>query len=112
MKTLLRLAGFLLVGLLMLTAAPETSWAGKKKSHKKEVGVDTSDRISAVGLASITVAVFSPSSSKQYRITPETKITVNGKAGTAKDLTTGMNVSVTPATDPGAAAAIDARTHK
>ncbi len=89
------------------------AWEKKSKSKKSTpAAVDTSDKISAVHLASITVSIHSPSASKEYKVTPATKITVNGEPKTLHDLATGMNVSVTLATDPTVAATIDAKSAK
>jgi hypothetical protein len=113
MKKLSLLTAFFLAPLLFVTAVPDISWAGTKRSRKKEIPkVDTNDRISAIGLTSITVAVFSPSGSKQYKIMPATKITVNRKPATISNLATGMDVTVTTAADPTVAATIDAKSPK
>jgi hypothetical protein len=107
------LTALFLAALLIVTAVPDSSWAGSKKIRKKEpTKVDTNDRISAIGLTSITVAVFSPSGSKQYKIVPATKITANGKPATISNLATGMDVTVTTAADPTVAATIDAKSPK
>ncbi|MDQ2824604.1 MAG: hypothetical protein M3R29_04070 [Verrucomicrobiota bacterium] len=98
---------------LLLPVTPAMAWEKKSKSKKSTpAAVDTSDKISAVHLASITVSIHSPSASKEYKVTPATKITVNGEPKTLHDLATGMNVSVTLATDPTVAATIDAKSAK
>lgn len=113
MKKRSLLTAFLLAALLIVTTVPDISLAGSKKPRKKEPAkVNTNDRISAIGLTAITVGVFSPSASKQYKITPATKITVNGKPAAISNLATGMDVTVTTAADPTVAATIDARSPK
>jgi hypothetical protein len=86
----------------------------KSKSKKSTPApvVDTSDKISAVHLASITVSVHSPPASKEYKVTPATKITVNGQPGQLSGLATGMDVVVALARDGVTAATIDAKTAK
>ena len=85
----------------------------KSKSKKPEApAVSTSDKISAVHLMSITVSVHSPASSKEYKVTSATTITVNGQPKTLKDLSTGMDVSVTTGSDPTTAVTIDAKSAK
>jgi hypothetical protein len=110
MKRLIPFAIFLSV-LLLLPVAPAT--AASKKTKKPEApAVSTSDKISAVHLASITVSVHSPASSKEYKVTPATTITVNGQPGKLSSLATGMEVSVTTAADPSTAVTIDAKSAK
>jgi hypothetical protein len=46
---------------------------------------------------------------KEYKVTPATKITVNGQPGTLSSLATGMDVTISTASDPTVAATIDAR---
>lgn len=109
MKKLLLLAIFL-SATLFLPAAPAIAKSKSKKTAPAVVS--TSDKISAVHLTSVTVSVHSPPSSKEYKVTPATTITVNGQPKTLKDLATGMDVSVTAATDPTTAATIDAKSAK
>lgn len=96
--------------LLSLTLSVEA--AGKSKKKSPGPVVDTSDKISAVHLASITVSVHSPPASKEYKVTPATKITVNGQPAQLSGLGTGMDVVVAPAADGVTAASIDAKTAK
>jgi len=86
--------------------------AGFKSKKSTPVPVDTSDRISAVHLTSITVSVHSPPTSKEFKVTLVTKITVNGQPSQLSGLATGMDVAVTPAPDGVTAATIDAKTPK
>jgi hypothetical protein len=95
---------------LLLSLTPSAE-AKSKKSTPAPVA-DTSDKISAVHLASITVSVHSPPSSKEYKVTPATKITVNGQPAQLSGLGTGMDVVVAPAPDGVTAATIDAKTAK
>ena len=86
----------------------------KSKSKKSTPApvVDTSDKISAVHLTSMTVSVHSPPASKEYKVTSATKITVNGQPAQLSGLATGMDVVVAPAADGVTAAKIDAKTAK
>ena len=110
MKKLLLLTIFL-SAMLFLPAAPAIA-KSKSKKTAPAVTVSTSDKISAVHLTSITVSVHSPPASKEYKVTPATKITVNGQPGTLSSLATGMEVSVTTAPDGATAATIDAKSPK
>ena len=94
-----------------VTLSIEAAGKSKKKTTPAAV-VDTSDKISAVHLASITVSVHSPPSSKEYKVTPATKITVNGQPAQLSGLGTGMDVVVAPAADGVTATTIDAKTAK
>src|SRR3954470_7799536 len=85
-----------------LSLSTTTTHAGKPPSKGKKKGtatvpVDTNDRISVVHLSSITVHHASTQQSKEYQITPQTKITINGMEGKISGLTTGMDVTVTTA---------------
>ena len=107
MTKLLFVTGLLLVAAFI--PIPPTAFARGprgKKGHSPEV--DTSDRITALHLTSITITVYSTHASKEYKVTPVTKITLNGKPATLSSLSTGMGVSISPASDPSVAAAIDA----
>jgi hypothetical protein len=96
---------------LLFSMTLSTEAAGKKSKKSTPAPVtDTSDKISAVHLASITVSVHSPPSSKEYKVTPATKITVNGQPGQLSGLATGMAVVVAPAADGVTATTIDAKT--
>jgi hypothetical protein len=110
MKKLLLLT-IVLSAALLLPAAPAIAKSKSKKTAPAAT-VSTTDKISAVHLTSITVSVHSPPTSKQYKVTPATKITVNGQPGTLSSLATGMEVSVTTATDPTTAETIDAKSAK
>jgi hypothetical protein len=102
---------FSLIALILVVAFIGASPIALAKSKKSTpVPIDTSDKISAVHLASITVSVHSPPASKEYKVLPATKITVNGQPGTLSSLATGMDVVVTTAPDGVTAATIDAKT--
>jgi hypothetical protein len=88
------------------------AWGSKSKKSAPAPTVDTSDKISAVHLASIIVSIHSPPASKEYKVTPTTKITVNGQPGTLSSLATGMDVTVTTTPDGLTATTIDAKTPK
>jgi hypothetical protein len=89
-----------------------TQAKSKSKKSTPAPAVDTSDKISAVHLASIIVSVHSPPASKEYKVTPATKITVNGQPAQLSGLATGMSVIVAPAPDGLTAVTIDAKTAK
>ena len=91
-----------------MTLSTEAASKKSKKSAPAPV-TDISDKISAVHLASITVSVHSPPASKEYKVTPATKITVNGQPGQLSSLTTGMNVVVALGADGVTAVTIDAK---
>ena len=97
--------------LAVFFSVPGVTLAKSKKSTPAPAA-DTSDKISAVHLASITVSVHSPPASKEYKVTPATKITANGQPGAISSLATGMDVTVTTAPDGVTAATIDAKTAK
>ena len=71
---------------------------------------DASDKITAVHLTSITIHLYATHAGKEYRVTPATKITVNGQPAQLNGLATGMDVVVVPAPDGVTAANIDAKT--
>lgn len=84
------------------------------KSKKKTAApvADTSDKITAVHLTSITINIYATHAGKEYKVTPATKITVNGQPAQLSGLATGMDVVVAPAADGITAATIDAKTAK
>ena len=98
---------FLITGTL-----PSTLAAGKSKKKSPAPVTDTNDKITAVHLTSISISVYATHSAKEYRVTPATKITVNGQPAQLNGLSTGMNVVVAPAPDGVTAAAIDAKSAK
>ncbi len=112
MKRFFILLSALLLALAVIpanTASAKPPYKGKKKGPTT-VPVDTNDRISVVHLSSITVHQASNQQSKEYQITPQTKITVNGVEGKLSNLTTGMDVTVTTAPNSSAAETIEAKT--
>lgn len=73
----------------------------------------TNDRITALHLTSVTVTIATTHQSKEFKVNPATKITLNGQAAALNGLAVGMDVTVTPApNDPTTAAAIDAKTRR
>jgi hypothetical protein len=108
MKFLPAIAALLAVALLFPS---KTFGSGKKKSSPPPAQ-DTSDHISAIHLTSITVTVFANHQSKEFRVSPATKITVNGQPSQLSGLATGMSVVVAPAPDGVTAATIDAKSPK
>jgi pectin methylesterase-like acyl-CoA thioesterase len=104
-----------IVALFLFAVVPPSTFAAgsKSKGSKKTSPVtDTSDRISAIHLMSITINIYATQSAKEYRVTPATKITVNGQPSQLSGLATGMDVVVTPAADGVTAASIDAKSPK
>ena len=103
------------VGAAILIAAavsfPTVTQAKSKKSTPAPAA-DTSDKITAIHLTSITINVYATHAAKEYKVTPATKITVNGQPTQLSGLSTGMNVVVAPAADGVTAATIDAKTAK
>jgi hypothetical protein len=103
------------IGAVLLIAATVsfpmvTQAKSKSKKSTPAPAVDTSDKISAVHLASITVSLHSPPASKEYKVTPATKITVNRQPAELSRLATGMSVVVASAPDGVTAVTIDAKT--
>ena len=94
----------------MEPAAQAKDWKSKKSTPAPSA--DTHDRITAVHLTSITINLFATHSAKEYKVTPATKITVNGQPSQLSGLATGMDVVVTPAPDGVTAATIDAKTRR
>jgi hypothetical protein len=90
----------------------KTFGGGKSKKNAPPPAADTTDHITAVHLTSISISVYATHSGKEYKVTPATKITVNGQPTQLNGLTTGMSVVVAPAPDGVTAAAIDAKTPK
>ena len=97
--------------LFSVTLSVEAGGKSKKKSTPAPA-TDTSDRITAVHLTSISISVYATHSAKEYKVTPATKITVNGQPAQLSGLGTGMDVVVAVAPDGVTAAAIDAKTAK
>jgi hypothetical protein len=97
---------------LLLAVTVSTEAAGKSKKSTPAPVADTSDKITAVHLTSISINVYATHAAKEYKVTPATKITVNGQPAQLNGLATGMNVVVVPAPDGVTAANIDAKTAK
>jgi len=96
MKFLPAIAAFLAVALLL----PSKSFgAGKSKRHSPTPTPDTTDHITAVHLTSIAINVYATHAGKEYKVTPATKITVNGQPSRIDGLATGMSVVVTSSQD-------------
>ncbi len=83
--------------------------AGRSKKSSTPAP-DTTDHITAVHLTSISINIYATHSAKEYKVTPATKITVNGQPSQLNGLATGMSVVVTLAADGVTAASIDAKT--
>lgn len=102
------IAALLAVALLF----PSKSFGAGKKKSTPAPAPDTTDHITAVHLTSITVTLFANHQAKEFKVSPATKITVNGQPSQLSGLATGMSVTVAPAPDGVTAAAIDAKTPK
>jgi hypothetical protein len=98
---------------LFFSATLSTEAAGKSKKKSTPAPVtDTSDRITAVHLTSISIHLYATHAGKEYKVTPATRITVNGQPAQLNGLATGMEVVIAPAPDGVTAANIDAKTPK
>jgi hypothetical protein len=96
--------------LLTFALLPLISTAAGKSKKSPTPAPDTTDHITAVHLTSIAISVYATHVAKEYKVTPATKITVNGQPSQLNGLATGMSVVVTPAADGVTAATIDAKT--
>jgi hypothetical protein len=106
-KFLPAIAALLAVALLF----PSKSFGtGKSKKSTPAPAADTTDHITAVHLTSITINLYATHAAKEYKVTPTTKITVNGKQSQLNGLATGMSVVITPSPDGVTATTIDAKT--
>jgi len=106
MRFLPAIAALLAVALLI----PSKSFSAGKKKSTPAPAADTTDHITAVHLTSVTVTLFANHQSKEFKVSPATKITVNGQPSQLSGLATGMSVVVAPAPDGVTAASIDAKT--
>ena len=101
---------------VVLTFIPGTFARTKRypsASPRPTAAVDTNDRITVLHLASVTVAVYATQQSVEYKITPATKITVNGQPAALNGLAVGMDVKITTLpNDPTSAVTIEATTVK
>jgi hypothetical protein len=101
---------------LLLAILPANAHAKGKKSSSalpraKAAVVDTNDRITALSLTSVIITVYATHQSKEYKVTPATKFSVNGRPATLNDLTTGLDVVVTTLpNDATTASIVDAKT--
>jgi hypothetical protein len=106
MRFLPAIAALLAVALLF----PSKSFSAGKKKSAPAPAPDTADHITAVHLTSISISLFATHAAKEYRVTPATRITVNGQPSQLNGLATGMSVVVTPSPDGVTATTIDAKT--
>ena len=110
MKILLNALAVLFV-IASVSIPPTTlAWGSKSKKSAPAATIDTSDKITSLHLTSIIVTIYSTHAAKEYKVTPATKITLNGQPGTLSSLATGMDVTVTTTPDAVTAVAIDAKT--
>jgi len=96
-----------LVGAVLL---PLTAVAAGKSKKKSTPTPETSDTLIAIYLTSITINTYTTHAAKEFKVTPATKIIVNGTPSQLSGFATGMDVIVTPASDGITAAAIEAKT--
>ena len=103
-----------IIFLAVVALVPANAFAKARKgsaSPRPSAAIDTNDRITALSLTSVIVTVSATHQSKEYKVVPATKISVNGKSSTLSGLAVGMDVAVTTLpNDPTTAAAIDAKT--
>jgi len=93
--------------LALLVAFTAATQAGSKPNESAE---PVSGRIAFLGKAGdkITVKPIGGGESANFKVTPETKISVNGESKTFADLKADWKVKVTPAeADPSSAATIE-----
>src|ERR1700722_12181712 len=114
MKTFIKLSVCML---LFVSVSPLSMLAKGKKSPsaspRAAATVDTSDRITALSLTSVIVTIYATHQSKEFKVTPATRFTVNRRAETLSGLAVGMNVAITTLpNDPTTAATVDAKTPK
>lgn len=113
MKKFLHLAALLLLSVTFVLVSPATTLAKGKPKKSTPAPIDTNDKITAVHLTSITVNVFANQKAQEYKVTPATKITINGIEGKLSGLTTGMDVTITPMpNDPTSAQSVEAKSPK
>ena len=106
MKFLPAIAALLAVALLF----PSKSFGTGKKKNAPTPAPDTTDHITAVHLTSIIINIYATHAAKEFKVTPATKITVNGQPSQLSGLATGMSVIVTPSPDGATAITINAKT--
>jgi hypothetical protein len=99
-----------IASMIVLMAGWPPPASAKSKKSTPAPATDTSDRITALHLTSITINLYATHAAKEYKVTPATKITVNGRSSQLSGLATGMDVVVTPAADGVTAVTIDAKT--
>ena len=109
MKTLFNALAVLFV-IASVSIPPATlAWGSKSKKTAPARVTDTSDKITSIHLTSIIVTIYSTHAAKEYKVTPATVITLNGQPSKLGNLSTGMDVTISTASDPTVAATIDAR---
>lgn len=107
---LILMLSILCMSILPASSARAGGYPKKSKGSPTPVAGYTNDKITALHLTSIMITVAATHQGKEYKVTPATKITVNGQPGTLSSLAVGMDVNITPApNDSTTAAAIDAK---
>ena len=114
MKTFINLS---VLTLLFVSITPSATFAKGKKSPsaspRATPAADVSDRITALSLTSVIVTLYANHQSKEYKVTPATRFTVNGQPNELSGLAVGMAVAITALpNDPTTAAVVDAKSPK
>ena len=109
MKILLSAIAVIFVTASVLVPPTTLAWGSKSKKTAPARVNDTSDKITSIHLTSIIVTIYSTHAAKEYKVTPATVITLNGQPSALNNLSTGMDVTISTASDPTVAATIDAR---
>lgn len=99
-----------LVLVLLLGGSASPCWA-KKKKKGNDASSDISVTITEVNFASITIDSGNQAQ-QTYKVTNDTKVTLNGLPATTEDLLAGMRASITPSADNTVAVAIAAENPK
>ena len=109
----MKILSITIAGLAFLLAAPVSTQAKDSKSKKNAATPqpETSDRITALHLTSITLMLYSTHQGKEYRVTPQTAVSIDGQPSAFSNLATGMLVTVA-SPDGFTAATIDAHSAK
>jgi hypothetical protein len=103
------LIAFLLV--LLIGGSDSPCWAKKKK--KSDASTGTTATIIEVNFASITLDNGTQDQAPQtFKVTNDTKVTLNGVPATTEDLLAGMQTTITPSADNTVALVIAAENPK
>jgi len=104
---------FICLSIFTLLFVTSSATFAKGKKSPSASPADVSDRITALSLTSVIVTLYANHQSKEYKVTPETKFTVNGQPNVLSGLAVGMAVAITTLpNDPTTAAVVDAKSPK